>query len=164
MRTILHRILLGAALLSGCSEPPPPPPAAPTIKPVLELKQFMEWVVDPAADVIWDSVKTVYTTEGEKDIRPQTAEQWDAVRNAAATLAESGSLLMLEGRARDKQEWMAAARRLTATAEKARKAAAAKDVEALFGAGEEVYHACAACHQRYAAFAQDNAPPAKSAK
>jgi hypothetical protein len=163
MRTSLRWVPAGfALLLCGCSEPPPPPPAPPAVKPVLELKQLMEWVVDPAADVIWDSVKTIYTSEGVKEIRPQTDEQWDNVRNGAATLVEAGTMLMIEARARDNKEWMAAARRLSGTAGKALKAAQGKDLDALFEAGEAIYHACSACHQRYAAFAQDNAPGKES--
>lgn len=144
MRTILRWVPLSLALLcSGCSELPP-------FSTTLSMKQFMEWVVDPAADVIWDSVKTVMTLEGTKEIRPRTDEEWAAVRNGAATLAESGNLLMIEGRARDRKEWMAAARRLIDMSGRALKAAEAKNVDALFAAGEDIYHACAACHRQYA--------------
>jgi hypothetical protein len=148
-------------LILGCSAPPPP--AAPPFAAVVNLKQLMEWIVDPAADVIWDSVKSVITESGTKEIAPQTDEQWAAVRNGAATLAESANLLMMEGRARDNKEWMTAALRLSTSADHALKAAEAKKVDALFTAGEEIYHACDGCHQRYAAFAQPNAAPAKPA-
>ena len=162
MKTILRWVLLGMALLFGCSEPPPPDAAL--IRPVLSLKQFMDWVLDPAADIIWDSVKTVYTSEGVKEIKPQTAEQWAEVVNAAARLKEAGNLLMNEERMRDNKDWGNRARILVAAAEKARVAAEAKNVEALFTEGEAIYHACAGCHQRHAAFAQENAPPGKSPK
>ena len=148
-------------LILGCSAPPPP--AAPHFAAVVDFKQLMEWIIDPAADVIWDSVKSVITESGTKEIAPQTDEQWAAVRNGAATLAESANLLMMEGRARDNKEWMTAALRLSTSADHALKAAQAKKVDALFTAGEEIYHACDGCHQRYAAFAQPNAAPAKSA-
>lgn len=74
------------------------PAAAPScsggapFRTVLEFKQFMEWVIDPAADVIWYSVKTIITQAGTKEIKQETDEQWAAVRNAAATLAESGNM------------------------------------------------------------------------
>ena len=32
---------------------------------------------------IWDAVGTVIDENGEHEIAPQTAEEWDAVRNAA---------------------------------------------------------------------------------
>ena len=149
MRTLLRLIPLGSVLLCGCNAPLPSP-AAPPFHAVVAMKQLMEWVIDPAADVIWDSVKTVMTEKGTQEIAPQTDEQWDAVRNGAATLAESGNLLMIDGRARDGKEWMRAARRLMDAADQARKAAEAKKADALFAAGGVVYNACRACHQQYA--------------
>jgi soluble cytochrome b562 len=122
----------------------------------------MEWVIDPTVDVIWDSVKTIMTQSGTKEIKPETDEQWAAVRNAAATLTESGNMLLIEGRARDQTEWTSAARRLITTADQALKAAEARNVEALFNAGGEIYKACAACHQRYIPNFQ--APPEQAGK
>jgi hypothetical protein len=144
-------LLLAAALQFGCGEAPklPAPPAS-ALRPVLSLKQLMEWVIDPAADAVWDPVKTIITEQGTKEIAPQTQEEWDAVRNGAAMLVESANLLMMDGRARDQDEWLAAARRLAATAEQALKAAAAKDAAGVFAAGGEIYNACSACHRRYA--------------
>src|SRR2546427_735597 len=113
MPTIPRLIPLGAALLFGCSAPQSPPaPAAPPLGPVVNVRQLMVWIVDPAADVIWGSVKTIITEAGTKEIAPHTDEEWDAVRNSAAMVAESGNLLMMEGRARDGQEWRTAARGL----------------------------------------------------
>jgi hypothetical protein len=144
-------ILLAASLLLGCGEAPKPVvPAASTVRPALSLKQLMEWVIDPAADAVWDSVKTIITEQGTKEIAPQTQEQWDAVRNGAAMLVESSNLLMMETRARDQGEWIAAARRLAGTADKALKAAESKNAEGVFAAGGEIYNACSACHRRYA--------------
>ena len=151
-------ILLAAALQFGCGEAPklPAPPAG-AARPMLSLKQLMEWVIDPAADAVWESVKTIVTEQGTREISPQTQEQWDAVRNGAALLAESSNLLMMETRARDQGEWVAAARRLASTAQKALRAAESKNAAAVFAAGGEIYDACSACHRRYAP--QLNADP-----
>ena len=155
MRATLRLLtLLPAFGLLACSEPPPPPPPPPPatlpFHTILDLKQFMKLVIDPAADGVWDSVKTIITKKGTEEIRPKTDEQWMAVVSSAATVAEAANLLMLDGRALDKKEWMTAVRRLTDTAEKAMKAAEAKDADAVFAAGGEIYEACRACHQRYA--------------
>lgn len=157
MRAVLRLLCLIPVLgLFACSEPPPPPPPPPAAKPappfrtILDLRQFMMLVIDPATDGVWDSVKTIVTKKGTEEIRPKTDEQWNAVRSSAATVAEAANLLMLEGRAKDQKEWMAAVRRLIDTAEKAMKAAEAKDADAVFDAGGEMYEACRACHQRYA--------------
>ena len=149
----MKSIALASAVLFlvGCGEAPKPPaPPASAVQPVLSLKQLMEWVIDPAADAVWDPVKTIITEQGTKEIAPQTQEEWDAVRNGAAMLIESANLLMMDGRARDQGEWLAAARRLSATAETALKAAEAKNAAAVFAAGGEIYNACSACHRRYA--------------
>jgi hypothetical protein len=130
----------------GCD----PKPVKPNT--TLSLKQLMEWVIDPNADVVWDSVKSISNAKGTTEIYPRTDAQWEAVRNSAATLVEAGNLLMVEGRAKDNKQWMTYAQRLSKTAEVALKAAQDKDKEALFNAGGEIYNACKACHDKYADF------------
>src|SRR4051794_22836098 len=98
---------LVAAALVGCSalQSAPETSQASATTPyvhVATLKQLMEWVLDPSADVIWDSVKTIMTEEGTKEIAPKTDDEWAAIRNSAAMLAESSNLLMMEGRAFDR--------------------------------------------------------------
>ena len=147
----LRPITLCIVLLAGCGEPPKPAaPAAPPLQPVLSMKQLMEWVIDPAADAVWEPVKTIITEQGTKEIAPQTDEQWEAVRHGAATLHESAHLLTLEGRARDRGEWTKAARGLMEAADEALKAVEAKNAQAVFDAGGRIYNACSACHRRYA--------------
>src|SRR4051812_35321586 len=158
LRKILPVVLFNIVCLSGCEAPrPPAPPAAPPYTTTLTLKQVMEWVIDPAVDVIWDSVKSVITDKGTQEIAPHTDAEWDKVRDAAATLMEASNALMIEGRARDQKEWMTSARRLGDSASLALKAAQAKNTEALFNEGGNIYKACAACHSRYAAHL--NGPP-----
>jgi hypothetical protein len=151
MWKILPVLLLSIVGLSGCEAPPPPaPPAAAPYNTTLAVKQVMEWVIDPAADVIWDSVKSIITDKGTQEIAPHTDAEWDKVRDGAATLIEASNALMIDGRARDKKEWMTAARRLGDAASEALKAAQSKNTEALFNEGGNIYKACAACHSRYA--------------
>ena len=151
-------VSLSAILLLGCSEPPQPSAqAAPASHPSLSIKQLMEWVIDPAADVVWESVKTIITEQGTKEIAPRTDEQWDAVRHGAAILAESGNLLLMEGRASDGAEWTKAAHGLTNAAEEALNAIAARNSEALFASGGHIYDACSGCHRQFAP--QLNADP-----
>lgn len=151
MRITRRWLSILALLMCGCTSMSPPPTPAPPFTQVVELKQLMEWVIDPATDVIWDSTKTIINAEGTREIAPRTQEEWDVVRNAAATVAEAGNLLMIEGRARDRKQWMNAARGLTVAATRALKAAEAKNTTALFDAGGDIYNACSACHARYAA-------------
>jgi hypothetical protein len=117
---------------------------------VANVKELMNWIVDPHADVLWDSVGTIITEAGTEERQPRTEEEWEAVRNSAATIAESGNLLMMDGRAFDRDEWMKASRSMIDAATTALQAAEAKDVPALFDAGGTVYEACTACHSKYA--------------
>jgi hypothetical protein len=131
--------------ITACSSAPAPPP----FKPVADNKLLMQAVVDPMADVVWDSVKTIVTAKGTEDIRPRTEEQWTAVRNAAVALTESGNLLMLVPRAKDGDEWMKRSQELITTGEAAIRAADAKNADRLFTVGGDIYEACSNCHRQY---------------
>jgi len=50
------------------------------------MKQVMNWVLEPNADVVWMSAGSIITEEGEEDLSPETDEQWQAVLNAAVLL------------------------------------------------------------------------------
>lgn len=152
MRVFALVASFAVVFLLGCTPPAPTPPPSPpaAVTPVLTLKQFMEWVIDPAADVVWDSVKSISTEAGTKEVSPQTDEQWAAVRNAAATLIESGNMLMIDARVRDRKDWLGGARGLIKTASAVLKAAETKDKDAVFAAGGEIYTVCRGCHQLYA--------------
>jgi len=146
--------IVGATLVVGCSgstQPPAATPAAaaPPFHTTLTTKQLMTWIIDPNATAIWGSVGSVSTDTGTEEKHPQTDEEWGKFRNAAATLVESGNLLMLDGRAVDKDQWMATARGMADAAAQVLEAAEAKDVEAYFDAGGALYEACTACHSKY---------------
>ena len=109
---------LAMAASVACSKPAPD--AAPAWKPapflpIAENKLLMAAVVDPAADVVWESVSTKIDKTGIHDKSPQTDAEWTAVRNSAVMLAESGNLLMISPRAKDDDRWMKAARGLIET-------------------------------------------------
>jgi hypothetical protein len=150
---IAHLLSVAVALLAGCSPVPlARAPEGPPFTTDLNLKQVMNWVIDPAADVVWDSVKTLMSTEGTKEIAPKTEDEWAAVRTGAATLMEAGNMLMLDGRAMDQKVWMASARRLSRAGAVALRAVEAKNAEGVFNAGGEIYNACKSCHDNYAHF------------
>jgi hypothetical protein len=55
-------------------------------------------VVDPSADVLWESVAVVSTEKGTEERKPRTDEEWAKVRAHAITLIEAANLLMIPGR------------------------------------------------------------------
>ncbi len=141
---------LALLLLAGCNAPPAPSaPAAPPYNTSLSLKQVMEWVIDPAADEVWESVAIIITDKGETQKAPKTDEEWAKVRAGAATLVEAGNLLMMQGRARDDKKWMTMAKSMSDAAMIALKATEKKEVAALFDSGATIYNACSACHTAY---------------
>jgi hypothetical protein len=155
MRAILRCFpLVALMMIYGCGKSESPPAqaaassAAPPFHTVADIRQLMNWVLDPSADVVWGAVGTIITAEGTENIQPKTDEEWTAVRNGAAVVAESGNLLMLPGRARD-QDWMTFARKMIDAANVTLQAAEAKDPEALFTAGSDLYIACSECHAKY---------------
>lgn len=137
--------LLSATLL-GCGGATPD---ATPFQPATDTQQLMRWIMEPAADIVWLSVQTVMTLEGTEEIAPETDEEWDRLRNAAATLAESGNLLMMEAHAKDHDDWMQISQGLIDVSKRAVEAAQAHDAQALFDAGGLIYNVCTSCHQQY---------------
>ena len=124
------------------------PPAA-AYRPVVDVKQLMAGIVDPAADGVWESVATIFTKDGTEERRPRTDKEWAAVRSHAMTLAESGNLLMMPGRAKDGGDWMQFAQELVETSAVALRAAEAKDVDGLLNVGGRIDEVCESCHKKY---------------
>ena len=61
-----------ALVASACSGPPPPP-----MRPVADVKQLMQFVVEPAADLS-DGVGTIIDQSGVTEFKPETQTEWDA--------------------------------------------------------------------------------------
>ena len=89
-----HRTLVvTAALLAtvSCGGPAPPPRRLHA-----DVKQLMAAVIDPAADVVWESVGTIDDVTGTEEIHPWTTEEWDVLarlrrqRNLALADAQVG--------------------------------------------------------------------------
>jgi len=133
-------------LLSGCGSGTDEPP----FTLVADLADLMSTVVDPAADVYWDAVGWIIDASGTTEIRPESPEEWEAVRNAAYQVAESGNLMMMRGRAVDEPEWIAFSQALISVGRRAIEAAEARDEQGVFDVGAEIYAVCTACHATYA--------------
>jgi hypothetical protein len=145
---VRHTLLIAVAVVTmgacGCAPAPPP------FNAVADVKQLMESVVEPSADLYWDAVGTIVDAKGSHDFEPQTAEEWEAVRNAAYVVAESGNLLMIGSRVKGGGDWMTMARAMTESGRRAIRAAEERDPAAVFDAGGVMYEACTNCHAKYA--------------
>lgn len=147
MNRLLSICLLILPVALGCTSQPEEQPSP--FRPIAGSRLLMVSMIDPAADLIWDSVHTIMDENGIVEVVPETDEEWTLVRNAAVTLAESGNLLMMGRRARDMDLWRRWSQDLIDAGEAAMQAAEAQDAEAIFDLGEDIYRSCTGCHAQY---------------
>ncbi len=150
-RTALALLLTA---LTACSAEPPP--EQPRYEIVANMHQTMEWILEPAVDVLWDSAGFIIDAEGETDLAPTNDAEWNRVMAAAVTLTEAANLLMLPGRAAPEYDWIEYSRGLVDAGKLAIAAAEAQDADALFDAGGRIYQVCRACHNQYWPEARDD--------
>jgi hypothetical protein len=138
----------------------------------------MDGIVDPSADVLWDSVAYIATKKGVEDRQPRTDEEWKTVRYSAITLIEAANLLAMPGRTvaaahtqtgadvppapgeltgaeiqqridSTHEAFTQFARNLQDAATQALTAIDAKNAQELMEAGGVIDRACEACHVIY---------------
>ena len=114
-----------------------------------DVADLMHFVIEPAAEKLWDSAGYIITYEGVEDLAPTTEEEWMEVIHAASVLMESGELMILPGRTEIEPEWTEFSRAMSRAANFAKEAGTDQDAEALFDAGGIIYQICRACHQQY---------------
>jgi len=107
--------------------------------PVASVTELMQAMIIPASNTIFNLSRDPPTDD----------EGWDIVRNSAVILAESGTLLMREGRAGDSEVWRATSNALAEAGEAALRAARARDVDGISDAGNLLIDSCEMCHQEH---------------
>jgi hypothetical protein len=154
------------------------------------IKDLMDSIVDPSADVVWGAVGTVVDQDGAHETFPKTQEEWLNVRRAAIRIIEGANLLMMPGREaapsgskseapgveleppeitalikKNRASFDAFARALQAVGAEAVRASDAQDTAALLDIGGRMQDVCESCHQVfwYPGAKQPSAvrPPAK---
>lgn len=145
--------LFGSLLLASCSAPEesgsPAADLAGNYNMSLGVKEVMNYVLEPASDILWDSGGWVLDASGYEELYPTTDDGWDYVRTQAAIVVESGNLLALPGRAADNDAWMIYSKGLSDSGMLAMRAAEEQNEEDFFQAGAQIYSVCTACHQAY---------------
>lgn len=146
----------------------------PEYTPTATIKDIMLSIIDPSADVVWESVATVINASGTEERMPRTDEEWAEVRRGAIRLAEATNLLMMPGRhvARpgekseapgielepeemdvlinnDRETWNRLAKGLHEASVAVLQAIDAKDAQAVFDVGDQIEMACENCHSTY---------------
>jgi cytochrome c556 len=108
--------------------------------PTVTMKQLMVDLIHPASN---DILLSIYRGG------PTDDAEWAAVRRSAVALAESGTLLMLRGRAREQGEWAKDVTMLVDAGNAAYKSAQAKDAKALAAVAASLDGSCLTCHRQY---------------
>lgn len=112
---------------------------APSYEPVGNMSQLMIDIIYPTSDALFYIERTP----------PKTDAEWNAIRNQALMLAESGNLIMMPGRARDQDEWVKDSKLMIAAAKSAYKAAVSKDMAGVLAQSDALTASCIACHKAY---------------
>ena len=138
------------------------------------IKDIMDSIVDPSADVVWNSVSTMVSTAGIEEKAPKNDEEWADVRRGAIRLVEAPNLLMLPGRHvarpgeksetpgvelepeemearinKDREAWNRRAKALHDVSLEMLHAVEAKDREKMLEVGDRLDKACENCHLNY---------------
>jgi len=149
-------------------------PAENQFRTTATIKDIMDSMVDPSADVLWESVATIVSAAGTEEKQPRTDDEWKEVHRKAVTLVEATNLLTMEGRhvakAGEKSEnpgielgpeeieklinenrtaFVDFAHKLHDAALPALKATEDRNAQALLDAGEAIDTACENCHLKY---------------
>src|SRR5687767_380192 len=133
MKPFAIAIAVAAALLQ----------AAPTDRPptrnVGSMSDLMVKIIYPASDAL-------FYIESRT---PKTDTEWTALEGHALMVAESANLLMMPGRARDRQQWMDDAKLMLDAGAAAVKAAKTRNVDAIAALSDQLMASCTTCHKHY---------------
>jgi hypothetical protein len=148
MKTRRWSLLAVPVVLAACSAKPADDSTS-EFRTVADVKQIMDAIIDPASDLYFAASGVVVDAQGEHQLAPKDDEEWQAVVNAAYTVAEAGNLLLIGDRKKDDDAWVTMAQQLIDSGQRAAKAAEARDLQAVFDMGAEVYAVCTNCHTVY---------------
>jgi hypothetical protein len=195
----MRRALLSSALglfvclVSSCSTSKSSTPSAPAasvpnamanttpligdMKPVVSVKELMEYMIDPASDYVFDSVKTIVQPNGKVvEIVPKTDDDWKKLQVGAVTMLEGIYLLKVQRPfapagdvnnsvgpdanelspteiaakvQKDPVEWNARIEALRNVGLQVLEIVKRKNTQELCDASENLDEACEACHRSY---------------
>jgi hypothetical protein len=174
MRTFHWLLLVGISLLVAAACSSSESPREYPLRTTSSIQDIIDSMVEPMPDTLWDSVATIVSAAGTEERAPKTDEDWAKVRHNAITLVEATNLILMDGRRvarpgeraenpkvelgpeeieavinQDRTAWINFAHGLNDAAMAALKGIDAKDVKALFDAGETIDTACENCHLKY---------------
>ena len=111
----------------------------PPFQPVATINEIMDAITLPYSDAL------LYIQRNP----PQNDRDWETLQMQALMLAESGNLLMIEGRAKNQASWMSDARMLVDAGLAAVKATRARDIQAVLALNDQIVSSCITCHVQF---------------
>jgi hypothetical protein len=150
MSRVLALIVLAAAL-AACSPKPKAVNEATRDTPpgVLKVKEVMRDQIEPNAQLYWHSSGTVDTAEGSIDLAPTTEEGWKKAEASVDAILEGARLLREPVRAQGRADWIRHVDKLVEQLKLSKAAVKARDKDAMFMTGGDLYSVCTGCHQQY---------------
>ena len=146
------------------------------MKPIVSVKELMDLMIDPASDYVFDAIGTIITTEKTTEIQPRTEDDWRRLQIGAVTMAEGAYLLKVPRRfapvgdennssgpdaeelspaqitaklEKDPVLWNAKIEALRNASLEVLEIVKKKDVNALWGACDDLDAACENCHLEF---------------
>lgn len=152
-----RNLALCVLVAAGACSPKPADPSPPGVATASEfntaipMNEFMAHVLDPAAYAFWGGSGTIYTEQGDFEIKPQDEGEWKVVEDGAATVVLAVNSLMLpEYQKEPTGDWNLYAKKVADIALSAKQAVEAKDLILMQSLGAELDQACEACHLQFA--------------
>jgi hypothetical protein len=149
------------------------------------IKDLMDSIVGPSADVIWGAGGTIADNQGVQDQAPKAEEEWHNVRRAAIRLIEGSNLLIMPSREaasagvkskapgvelepaevaalikKKRKNFDAAAKALQGLGVELLRASEAKNADSLNEIGGRMEEVCESCHKAF--WYPGDQPPARS--
>jgi len=119
------------------------------VTPLASMKEIMNGMVTPGSNAVFNAVSTSVTKEGIVEKAPKTEEEWQALANNAAMLVESGNLMLVDGRMKDKGDWVKLTQVFIDASKVALDAARAHNKDGVYMSGEAIDASCDRCHEKY---------------
>jgi hypothetical protein len=132
-------LVLVGLVLAGAQDRVASQTAAPSPRPASSMADLMSKIIYPTSDAVF-YIETR---------APKTDAEWDELQGKTLMLAESANLLMMPGRARDQDRWMADSKLMLDAGTDAFRAARRHDVAGLVAVNEALYESCVTCHRHY---------------
>lgn len=142
MRTFALVLLAGVTALAQAPAPAPTKqlaPERPPIRNVGSMSDLMVKIIYPASDALFYIESRTPTTDAE----------WTILEGQALMVAESANLLMLPGRARDQQQWLADSKLMLEAGAAAVKAVKTRNVDGIVALSDQLMASCTSCHKHY---------------